>query len=126
MSVDSVTHVERERAKRVVYAVIYGAGKRDINYTIILMIMSQLHEMFSIYAYYCRKGETGRDFECRRNYCKRIKDQLSWWVLLMLMRVHKIMLSETFNFVEKFSNVQKLVTNTISEAREKGKINQSQ
>ena len=29
MSIDSVTHVERERTKRVVYAVIYGVGKYD-------------------------------------------------------------------------------------------------
>ena len=27
MSADSVTHVEREKTKRVVYAVIYGVGK---------------------------------------------------------------------------------------------------
>ena len=32
MSPDSVTHVERERTKRVVYAVIYGVGKLDINF----------------------------------------------------------------------------------------------
>ena len=30
MSIDSVTHVERERTKRVVYAVIYGVGKLHI------------------------------------------------------------------------------------------------
>lgn len=29
MSIDSITHVERERTKRVVYAVIYGVGKLE-------------------------------------------------------------------------------------------------
>ena len=29
MDIDSVTHVERERTKRVVYAVIYGVGKLE-------------------------------------------------------------------------------------------------
>ena len=34
MSIDSITHAERERTKRVVYAVIYGGGKLDIDYSV--------------------------------------------------------------------------------------------
>lgn len=35
MSTDCVTHVERERTKRVVYAVIYGVGKFGIDHNFV-------------------------------------------------------------------------------------------